>query len=317
MKTDTPFPPGCCRNCGAALTGRYCSQCGQRETGGDLTFSDLISEFIGEIFTWDSRIWRTLVPLLFRPGFLTTEFMAGRRVRYVPPLRLYLIISFILFLSLSFSRVVAIDIRDAGDEAVGVDVADPNDRAMTGPIGITVDREGEESPEAGLEIHGTDDGGTVSVDIAGEDSPAWVKDLERRIEKNAASLEDNPREFVSELLEYLPQMMFLMLPLFALLLRVCYLFAPYHYLHHLVFSLNYHSFTFLLYLIVMVTERFWGDFDGVFFLCLLVYLPLGLRRAYRSGVAGAIGTSLFISFSYGSLLALGLAAVGVLALVQM
>ena len=317
VKTDTEIPPGCCRNCGAALAGHYCSQCGQRETGRELRFSDLISEFFGEIFTWDSRIWRTLAPLLFRPGFLTTEFMAGRRARYVPPLRLYLIISFILFLSLSLSRVVVIDVQDAGGESVGLDVADPNDQPTAGPIGITVDGEGEESPEPGVEIHGTDDGGTVSIGLADEDSPAWLQGLERRIEKNAASLEGNPREFVSQLLEYLPQMMFLMLPLFALLLRICYLLAPYHYLQHLVFSLNYHSFTFLLYLIMMVTERFGGDFDGLFFLCLLVYLPLGLRQAYRSGVAGAIGKSLFIYFSYGIMVAVGFAAAAVLALVHM
>ena len=315
-ETENPSP-GCCRNCGAVLAGEYCSQCGQRELGRDLRFSDLVAELIGEFFNWDSRIWRTLIPLLFRPGFLTTEFMAGRRARYVPPLRLYLILSFILFLSLSISRVVVMDLQDGAGDRAGVEAVDPNERAAVGPIGVTVDPEGEDAGEAGVEIHSSDEGRTVSVDFADEDSPEWLKDLERRVEKNAAGLERKPGEFARELLEYLPQMMFLMLPLFALLLRFCYLFAPYHYLQHLVFSLNYHSFTFLMYLIMMVVERFGGHFDGLFFLCLLVYLPLGLRRVYRSGIAGAIGKTLFIYFSYGIMLAFGVAAVSVLAQARM
>jgi hypothetical protein len=317
MKTDTPFPPGCCRNCGAALTGRYCSQCGQRETGRDLRFSDLISEFFGEIFTWDSRIWRTLFPLLFRPGFLTAEFIAGRRARYVPPLRLYLIISFILFLSLSLSNLMEIDNNGSPVEDVVRIVDDPNDASATGLVRIDLGSEEEEGTDAGVDVPGVDEGDGISIGLADEDSPPWLQKLERQVEKNAASLEGEPGEFVGELLEYLPQMMFLMLPLFALLLRICYLFSPYHYLQHLVFSLNYHSFTFLLYLIQMVVERIGGDFGGLFFLCLLVYLPIGLRRVFHSGVAAAIGKALFIYFTYGIMLAVGFAAAAVLALFQM
>jgi len=80
-----------CRNCRAPLRGEFCSQCGQRHWPNDLSFTDVAGE---EVFSWDSRLWRTLLPLLFRPGFLTAEFIAGRRALNVPPLRLYLIISF-------------------------------------------------------------------------------------------------------------------------------------------------------------------------------------------------------------------------------
>lgn len=78
-----------CRNCGAALAGEYCGRCGQREGRGDRGFAALLGELAGELFDWDSRFWRTLWPLLVRPGFLTAEYIAGRRARYVAPLRLY------------------------------------------------------------------------------------------------------------------------------------------------------------------------------------------------------------------------------------
>ena len=93
-----------CRNCGATLRGEYCHHCGQREGRGDLHFADAAGEVLGDLFTWDSRFWRTLFPLVFRPGFLTAEFIAGRRARYVPPFRLYIIISFVLFLVLPTSE---------------------------------------------------------------------------------------------------------------------------------------------------------------------------------------------------------------------
>ncbi|MEJ2533779.1 MAG: DUF3667 domain-containing protein, partial [Halioglobus sp.] len=129
-----------CLNCDAILTGEYCHQCGQRAGRRELTFSGLLAEFADELFTWDSRLWRTLVPLLFRPGFLSAEFMAGRRARYVPPLRLYLIISFLLFLVLSLPGnslfQVSVDPTPAAQDTVvgeGAPAAEPAANASDEP----------------------------------------------------------------------------------------------------------------------------------------------------------------------------------------
>ncbi|NIR48263.1 DUF3667 domain-containing protein [candidate division KSB1 bacterium] len=62
-----------------------------------------MSEFLGDVFTFDSRFFRTFVPLIAKPGFLTVRFNAGQRVRYVPPLRLYLFVSVIFFFTLALS----------------------------------------------------------------------------------------------------------------------------------------------------------------------------------------------------------------------
>ena len=120
-----------CRNCGALLRGEYCHHCGQREGRGDLQFADAAGEVLGDLFTWDSRLWRSLFPLVFRPGFLTAEFIAGRRARYVPPFRLYIIISFLLFLVLSLLArdMVSIDGEDGVVRVTSSEPADPNDAA--------------------------------------------------------------------------------------------------------------------------------------------------------------------------------------------
>ena len=108
-----------------------------------------------------------------------------------------------------------------------------------------------------------------------------------------------------------------LLPVFALLLKLCYLRAPYHYLQHLVFSLNYHSFVFLLYLIDVVVERFAGRYDGLLAIPLLVYLPVGLWRAYGTGPLGAVGRAALIYFAYGVLLLLSFALAVLVALLLM
>jgi hypothetical protein len=78
-----------CENCGAPLTGKYCSACGQHHFDHPVhDFGHFVSEAFEDLTHADSRLWRTLIALLFRPGFLTREFLDGRRVRYLPPVRL-------------------------------------------------------------------------------------------------------------------------------------------------------------------------------------------------------------------------------------
>ncbi len=286
--------PVFCRNCQAPLAGEYCSQCGQREGRGDLRFIDLASEVLGDFLTWDSRVWRTLLSLLFRPGHLTAEFIAGRRARYLPPLRLYLIISFLVFLAVSFGAGGSFTVQ-------GVDVR-PDEPASAGEVAEAA------APED------ADRGNRV--DIADENSPPWLKDLDQRMEHNVEEIERDPDAFVQLLLDYLPQMMFLLLPLFALLLWLCYALSPFHYLQHLVFGLHYHSFVYIWFLLDWLLERF-GWHPDIVLLLLLVYLPLALRRCYGSGWGGALFKSFFIYVSYGISLAVSFGAMALATLALM
>lgn len=306
-----------CRNCQTPLRGEYCYHCGQREGRRDLLFSEAVGEAVGDLFNWDSRFWRTLFPLLFRPGFLTAEFIAGRRARYVPPFRIYLIISFILFLVLSLSAGSDFDITLGADNADTVQepassdpasgqAPDKRDQDVTFPIRI-----GEADGRAADEPDVTTQGIDLGLDPNDPDTPAWLASLGQRLETNAGRVSKDPRLFLDELLEHLPQTMFVMLPLFALLLLLCYALSPFHYLQHLVFGLHYHSFVYLLYLLVGALEQFGLQVDTPAGLALLAYLPLALRRAYGSGIGGAIAKSLLIYLVYGLMLLFGLVLVSV------
>ena len=85
-------------NCGAALAGEYCAACGQRHEAHVHTLGHFLGEAFESITHADSRLWRTLGYLLVKPGRLTREFLDGRRARYLPPFRLYLVISLAFFL---------------------------------------------------------------------------------------------------------------------------------------------------------------------------------------------------------------------------
>lgn len=291
-----------CRNCGAEVSDEYCARCGQREGRADRRFLDLAGEMLGDIFDLDSRFWRTLFFLLLRPGYLSAEFMVGRRARYLPPLRLYLVISFAMFLVMSFDTSRAVSVTTG---------ADPGEREK---LVVVVN---SESVDAAPEGEGTSDPDdwNAEIDLANENSPDWIVEIDRRAEQNIEKLREDPSEFIEAMVDHLPQLMFLLLPLFALLVQVAYLFSPFHYLQHLVFTLHYHSFVFLLYLVGWVLVLAGLDITTWLLLALVFYLPLALRRTYDSSVSAAVGKSLFIYFSYAWLLVGAFSAAAVVTLV--
>lgn len=93
-----------CSNCESSIAKeyKYCPHCGQEQLHS-IRLKHLFSSFLSDYFTFDSKIVRSLRPLLFKPGFLTLEYIAGRRVRYIPPLRMFIFLSIVFFLLLSLS----------------------------------------------------------------------------------------------------------------------------------------------------------------------------------------------------------------------
>ena len=275
-----------CRNCRAPLAGDYCSRCGQRER--DLRLADVAAEALEDLTDLDSRLWRTLKGLLLRPGSVTADYISGRRARYIPPIRLYLVVSFVVFLALSME--------------------DPGTMVSAG---VDIDADAAASMEKGLYIPRTNEGGEREIltpreyleaeglmgDIAA--MPPWFQQLVERMVSNAEKLQGNPEVFIEQLFRSLPQMMFFLLPVFGLLLWLFYLGSPYHFLQHLIFSVHYHTVAFLLFLLMRPAG--WllpGDYGGVVTLALFIYLPLALRRSYGGAMGAAVARGLAIGLVY-------------------
>jgi hypothetical protein len=286
--------PAQCRNCHQTLSGEYCFVCGQRDR--DIRLGDIVSDAAEDISHTDSRLWRTVLGLLFHPGQVTADYLAGRRASYVPPLRLYFILSFFLFLVVSQApieqdgglvvnedgEIVSLNVDDSG-VYFGLEPESPV--AAQAGQGQT-NRQDSDEPDA-QELN-------LNTDL-----PDWLAEYEPRFKANVTRLEENPGIFTRSLLERLPQVMFVLLPLFAMLLQLCYLFSRFHYLQHLVFSLHYHSLAFLLFLLSWVLGRMLpGNYTSWVLLLIALYLPAAMIRVYESGTVAAIGKSMFMAFAY-------------------
>src|SRR6476469_594211 len=91
-----------CENCGAPLTGHYCGQCGQAAVDYRRSFRYVIADVLDSFLNWDSKFFTTIALLIVKPWRLTNEFLAGKRVRYVNPLRLYLLASILFFFAVNY-----------------------------------------------------------------------------------------------------------------------------------------------------------------------------------------------------------------------
>ena len=176
-----------CRNCGAALAAEYCGACGQRRIDPDPTLREVLHELAEQFLQWDGRIASTFRLLVTRPGELTLEYLAGRRVRYLSPLRLYLLCSVLFFF------LTAIVPRPT--------VRTSDGRAVSTQIGPIVVREGDSTSAIAaldtLAAHGR-----------------WVG---RVWGAHFAHAMRNRGEFTRQVSAGVPKTMFVLVPLFAAL----------------------------------------------------------------------------------------------------
>ncbi len=101
---ESPRKQTICPNCQHMLdeADNFCSRCGQENTTKVVSFGTLVYEVVSDFVSWDSRWFQTVVPFLFKPGALTNEFISGKRIRYMPPLRLYFFVSLICFTIIAY-----------------------------------------------------------------------------------------------------------------------------------------------------------------------------------------------------------------------
>ena len=191
-----------CPNCGAPVHGPYCHACGQSEKGMVRHLSEVFSDLADIVFNVDSRVFRSLFDLYFRPGFLTTEYIAGRRARYVTPFRLFFVLSLIAFFSMqslinenllaNVDRVVAV--RSTIDDAANVAAVD--EAVRQGLAGVE-----ESLAAAGLDVQARKELGEVADEVrdAGRvrkfelarsaiEAAASTAEIERAVDEGIAGL---------------------------------------------------------------------------------------------------------------------------------
>jgi len=358
--------PRACQNCGTPMRGEYCHACGQPIKGMIRPLSSMLHDVADTILNIDSRIFRTLGPLYLRPGYLSNEYFAGRRVRYVTPFRLYFFLSVIAFFAAQFAlgdinmngAIISAGGPEIGAAQTPEEVEKARDdviaklKKQTGPAAggaeqaiKNVNRKAEnrlahlhrvaEAKAKGepAPIDKSEDSNDLSFNDIPWDAQknplrvAWLPMFANdrlngaigHIKDNLPRIRKDPKPFLLGAFGMLAQVLFVLMPLFALLLKVFYIFKRRLYMEHLIVALHSHAFVFLSMLLLTLTglARGWAVEAAPalapllrllmigMFVWLPVYLFLMQKKVYRQGwffttlKFGAIGICYTVMISLG------------------
>lgn len=287
-----------CLNCGAHLRGQYCGQCGQRSRSRLIKLRELVADAFGDLFELDSRLWQTLVPLVIRPGQLTYDYLQGRRARFMPPFRMYLVLSLIFFVVAFFNPREELSLffepPDSGELA-----ADEGEEEGSIIVAFN-DNEGEEI-EDDCELEDEDVRGVSGWFLKGL-TPERFREVCEKI------VADKGKSLLDKVTDNVPAALIVLLPLMALVLKILYPLSRRYYVEHLLFFVHLHAFLFLLITLQILFVRLTAMFalpELVTVLVVLsssiyalVYLFVAMRRVYGQGKIVTFLKYIVLIFAY-------------------
>jgi hypothetical protein len=312
-----------CLNCNRLVKGRFCHRCGQENIEPKESVWHLISHFFQDITHFDGKFFSSLKYLVTKPGFLSKQYMIGRRASYINPIRMYVFTSAIFFLiffsffKIDSKSVVISDMNGktfeqiAAMDSLTFDAFTKNINKEDKKPALPMSREGfkkyfDSSVNAGnfqfTPTHYETKAAYDSALQSGKKKHNW---FERQLvyknieidEKFKGRKKDIFTAFSNILLHSLPQMLFILLPLFALLLKLLYIRRKdYYYVNHAIFSVHFYIFSFIAMLVMFGLSKLnsslhWGFIRlieviigfGIFF-----YLYKAMRNFYQQRRAKTI-----------------------------
>ncbi|PYL27630.1 MAG: hypothetical protein DMF45_11660 [Verrucomicrobia bacterium] len=291
-KDRQPLPFTHCQNCGAHLVGPHCAQCGQAAIDYRRSFRHVIVDVLDSFLNWDSKFFATIGLLIVKPWRLTNEFLAGKRVRYLHPLRLYLLASILFFFAVNYGakglRLEPGKISEKNRTVIAAAVAEKRDEIeaeldkenlsaeerkkaqdaldyLTKPSrAATAAAEEQPSPTITPTASPPDSGkrsyGPVNerpflvFDADTKSSTPFERWLEARAKEKMGEHGTKMGLFIATLFSNLPYMMLCCIPLFAFVLKILYIRRHIFYIDHLIYSLHIHTFFYsAVMLIVLAT----------------------------------------------------------------
>ncbi|HTE44731.1 MAG TPA: DUF3667 domain-containing protein [Gemmatimonadaceae bacterium] len=281
-------PVAACLNCGTSLTGPFCASCGQRDIPPYPSVRELAVDAFWELSGWDGRFAATVRALVTRPGMLTLEFLEGRRARYLSPLRLYLMASLVYFVLVSAAPDVKLMVASTKPPAAPGSVAGPSPASRPEQVANVM----EGSLQNKKDITPAQKAQALA-DL--ERAPAVMRPFMRRIILD-------PTGFKRGLIEMIPRMLFVLLPVFAGLVAVLYRGRKYP--EHLYFAIHLNAFLFLaLSLNKLVTFTrlpiLVGVVGAIVFLWIPIYSTRAFRRVYGGSVTRTLMKEVVIGVVYG------------------
>jgi Protein of unknown function (DUF3667) len=315
-----------CANCGALLAGPYCSMCGQHAHGSARSLTELCQDCVHVLTHADGRFWKTIRALLLSPGKLTQEYFLDHRERYLPPVRLYIVLSILFFgMAQFFDSGIKPSVNMSPADAAAASAGQA--QAIAAARAECAKDDGDDSQlarsirakcVAALEDNGAavkkqiDDVTHCNVDF----KPVW---LQRRVVGSCQrAVKDGGASFIATLKQNVPRMMFILLPLVAAFMLPLYRRPRRLYVEHLVYFLHTQAAMYLAFILFLllkaVTNRVPGlrALTGFVNLALLIYAIwywyISMRRAYGQGRGRTLGKLIVVGTAYMVCLLLATAA---------
>lgn len=319
-----------CLNCDYQFreNENYCPKCGQENDIKRKTVGSFLKEFIEDLVSIDSRLYRSIPVFLFKPGKLTVDYNEGRRRKYITPIRLYLTWSFVCFLAFSFKyqnelifvfnptdRELVLTKKDSIQQSPNkkrrnVDIlkqrADSIQKARkesSEPLlfwGVDVEKVQRLSKQKGINENSVIDSLKITPTL-----------LQRMVIRQWIRLENaSEKDVVLNFFRNLPLMFFFLLPAFALILKLFYIRRKIFYVEHLIFMLHLHSFFFFILSIMIFVQDIhptaMKNVNLFFLLLLFFYTYKSFRVVYKQSRFKTFLKLLLLSFGYIIILSLTL-----------
>ncbi|MFT6732872.1 MAG: hypothetical protein ACJAS9_001057 [Polaribacter sp.] len=352
-----------CANCNTELSGKFCHTCGQSSKSMIKFFGEVIKELLDDALGYDSRFKHSLMPLFFKPGRLTLDYVKGKRFHYVLPFKLYLITSVLFILLIkNTANTDGITLQNETEANAAEEVVKKSKEEKIEDAKDKIEQVFDELPIAANEIKQEildaveseqlelkdkekikdKKGTTISLGGGKNDIELeWNEDTQQldgvaeieseflriffvQINPNLKRWKNDPAPLVESIIEMLPYMMFIILPIFAVFLKLFYAFSKRFYTEHLVFLLHNHSFIYLLMMLqtgFAIGEAKLGDMEYWFtqplsstlsFISLIlsfwmiIYVFLSMKRFYKQRWKLTVTKTLLLGFIYTVLLFIGI-----------
>ncbi|HEY0653246.1 MAG TPA: DUF3667 domain-containing protein [Chryseosolibacter sp.] len=252
-----------CLNCGAEVLGKFCQNCGQENIEQRDSFVHMVGHFISDYLHFDSKFFRSLIPLLVKPGFLTKQYWEGKRTHYIPPLRLFFFVTilFVLVTSFFYNRFG----QRLKDSIVNID-----------PVAMSEEAERVATMPDTAKIFVKKWNKTVTAAELREE----LEDEKRRFGKIQIGFDN-----VFKNLKYV---MFFLLPVYALVFKLLFIRRRSYYIDHLIYAMHLQTFAYILLAIVLFLPfLFELDFQtmrSIAFFSILAYIAVSLHYLYRQQI---------------------------------
>ncbi len=323
-----------CKNCEQSFDKSfdYCPYCGQ-EAADKLTFGVLFSNTIGNYFAVDARFFKSFIPLMTKPGVLARRFVDGKRLSYLHPAQFYLFISVVFFFIFSFtvrkadntlnkkfkqefSKDIKLDSLDFKKDSIGIEIAK---KAITENAALA-NIASEDLKALDSVISAEQKNPNLSFNFKRKQLDSLITIGAPQSEKlKIMGVDENDgaitKKFFTQILKFyeqqgggilktfydtIPITMFLMLPLFAFLLKI-FFWTKGTFAHHMVFSFYFFTFIFTSFCFLICFNSFieipiWLQI--LFFLSFIIYLILAFRNFYKGSWIGAILKGFVVSYVY-------------------